>query len=168
VNDTSHITVHKHSDMVIIANIPVDKTIYQDTPSDLRHHISEIDDTKICNFFRPIVCPLTDHVMHLDKSGFVWPCQGCTHPHCVGLDHAMYCQCSENFVINGYTPKDNPQDNPFVLMEYTMAYYVKIHKNAKDIICLVKDKHGDKDFFVHSMIMSNASRSVSNKVNESL
>jgi len=150
VNDSSHIIVRKHSDMVVIANIPVDETIYQDITIDFRHHISEIEDTKIRNFFQPVVCPLTDRVMHLDKSGFLWPCQGCTRPDCVGLDHAIYCRRSDKFGINGYTPIDNPPDDPSVPMEYIMAYctlnYVKIRKNAEDIIRLVKDKHGGTVF----------------------
>jgi len=90
VNKSSPITVHKHSDMVVIANTPVDKNIYQAISTDFRHHISEIEDTEIRNFFQPVICPLMDCVMHLDKSGFVWPCQGCTCPDCIGFDHAMY------------------------------------------------------------------------------
>jgi len=41
-------------------------------------HILQIDLLEMLHEFRPVICPLMECVMHMDKAGFLWLCGGCT------------------------------------------------------------------------------------------
>jgi len=51
-------------------------------------HILQIDILEMLHEFRPVICPLTECVMHMDKA---WPCSGCTKSRNWMPFHNIYC-----------------------------------------------------------------------------
>jgi len=54
-------------------------------------HVCHIDiSEKVC-LFRSVICPLTDWVMCIDNTRYLWACSGCTHSSVWLGFHKMYC-----------------------------------------------------------------------------
>ncbi len=83
------------NDILVMATAPVDDK-YFDNSCNHWQNITDIDITKIKLQFRPVICPLTHHVMHMDKMGFLWPCLGCSKATNADLEHQMFC-CGSTF-----------------------------------------------------------------------
>jgi len=73
--------------------------------------------------FRPVLCPLTNHIMHMDKTGYLWPCNGCTHSgEWLGY-HEIFCPRNVSRECNlAYRLQKEPYDEPYIPKEYTIAY----------------------------------------------
>ena len=68
----------EHKKLLAMANKPVDQN-YLSYDCKVCHNISNIDILEMVHLFRPVICPLTNWVMHMDQTGYLWPCSGCTH-----------------------------------------------------------------------------------------
>jgi len=71
------INAKKHMKVLNIARQPVDNSKLL-LEKNVHWHILQIDLLEMLYEFRPVICPLTEYVMHMDKAGFLWPCGGCT------------------------------------------------------------------------------------------
>jgi len=68
----------EHKRLIDMANKPVDQN-YLLYNCKVCCNIHNIDILEMVHMFRPVICPLTNWVMHMDKTGYLWPCSRCTH-----------------------------------------------------------------------------------------
>jgi len=87
------INAEAHMKLLNIARQPVDdsKLLLE---TNVHHHILQIDLSEMLHEFRPVICPLTECVMHMDKAGFLWSCGGCTKSGNWMAFHEIYCPCN--------------------------------------------------------------------------
>jgi len=76
------------------SNLPVEDKYFR-YPLQFCQPIMDITLSKILTWFHPVICPLTNRIMHMDKTGFLWPCIGCTRPS--STSHCMYCKMSNHY-----------------------------------------------------------------------
>ena len=123
--------------MIDVAYIPVPDHYFV-TKLNFRRNISEISILEIRHYFRPVLCPLSHRVMHLDKTGYVWPCQGCTRFDVTSLHHTVYCPRSVLFGNPYHLMSEEPQDDPHIPMEFGLVYrmfnFSEITTNAETIL----------------------------------
>ena len=70
------INAKEHMNVLKIARDPVqDSRLLLETNG--HWHILQIHILEMLHEFRPVICPLMECVMHMDKAGFLWQCGGC-------------------------------------------------------------------------------------------
>jgi len=128
VQDAGDVDVHRrespkyvknHHTMVTLALHPVSASYFQ-CSLPRRRPITDINAIEIITFFRPVICPLTRRVMHMDMTGFLWPCSGCTMEGGINSSHVMYCPRSKVFGDSQHQMKDKPMDDKCIPEEYKM------------------------------------------------
>ena len=77
-----------------LANLPVEDKYFR-YPLQFCWPIMDITLSEILTWFHPVICPLTNRIMHMDKTGILWPCIGCTRPS--SMSHCMYCKMSNHY-----------------------------------------------------------------------
>jgi len=91
---------------------------------------------------------LTNRIMHMDKTGFLWPCIGCTRPS--STSHCMYCKMSNHYGDPEFMLKIDPKDNPKIPLQYVTAYkdcnYLDLKRTASQLISMVTKSHGGIKF----------------------
>jgi len=106
-----------------LASLPVSDEYYKDWhPHRQRHLMAEIDTTEIQEWFCTVICPLTDQIMHLDKTGLLWPCTGCTQPNDTKCNHVVYCLRSNVFGNNTFCLWEDLPDHLSIPKQYMLAY----------------------------------------------
>ena len=129
----------EHKKLLAIANKPVDQK-YLSYDCKVHHDISDIDILEMVHLFRPVICPLTNWVMHVDQTGYLWPCSGCT---CSGVwlgFHKLYCQCN---LMQDCNPAVKITKEPFmepcIPTEYKKAYeHFSFHALCQNAISLLQ------------------------------
>ncbi len=112
----------EHKTLIEVAKPPVNKHYLSFQVSHC-HHISEIELQEMVLMFRPVLCPLTNHVMHMDKMGYLWPCNGCTQSGVWLGYHEIFCPRNASRECNQtYRLQKEPYDDPHIPKEYTIAY----------------------------------------------
>jgi len=102
----------EHKTLIEVAKRPVDKHYLSFQVSRCRY-ISEIEIQEMVMMFRPVLCPLTNHVMHMDKTGYLWPCNGCTRSGVWLGYHEIFCPRNGSRECNRtYHLQKEPYDKP--------------------------------------------------------
>jgi len=83
----------EHKKLIKMANKPVDQN-YLSYDCKVCQNVCNIDILEMVHLFRPVICPLTNQVMHMDKTGYLWPCSRCMHSGVWLGFHKMYYQCN--------------------------------------------------------------------------
>jgi len=55
-------------------NLPVEDKYFR-YPIQFCWYIMDITLSKILTWFHPVICPLSNKIMHMDKTGFLWSCE---------------------------------------------------------------------------------------------
>jgi len=150
------INTEEHMKVLHIARQPVDesKLILE---TNICHHILQIDLSEMLHFFWPVICPLTEHVMHMDKAGFLWPCGGCTNSGNWMYCHEIYCprkimrDCNPKIAM-----KDNPSNEVCIPIEFKDAYetfsYPELCKHSMSLFHAVARNCGGVYFNLKSVL----------------
>jgi len=130
-----------------LANLPVEDKYFR-YPLQFRQPIMDITLSKILTWFHPVICPLTNRIMHMDKTGFLWPCIGCTRPS--SMSHCMYCKMSNHYRDPEFMLKIDPEDDPKIPLQYVTAYkdcnYLDLKRTASQLISMVTKSCGGITF----------------------
>jgi len=82
--------------------------------------------------------------MHLDKTGFIWPCTGCTQLDNTKHNHIVFCLRSNIFGNNTFCLWVDSYHHPAIPKEYSLAYqafdYAQLHNVAQQLIHYVGTK----------------------------
>jgi len=119
--------------------------------------ILHIDLSEVIHEFQPVICPLTEHVMHMDKAGFLWPCGGCTNSgNCMAF-HEIYCPCNIMHDCNPkITLKENLSNKVCIPMEFQDAYekflYWELCKHSMSLFHATARNCGGKYFHLKSVL----------------
>jgi len=107
--------------------------------------------------FRPVIYPMAECVMHMDKAGYLWPCSGCTKPRNWMAFHKIYspcniiCDCNQKI-----TMKDNLSDKVCIPMEFKDAYkkfpYMELCKHAMCLFHVAARNCGGQYFNLKSIL----------------
>jgi len=82
--------------------------------------------------------------MHMDKTGILWPCIGCTRPS--SMSHCMYCKMSNHYGDPEFMWKIDPKHDPKIPLQYVTAYkdcnYLDLKTTAPQLISMVTKSCG--------------------------
>jgi len=97
------------------------------------HNIIDIDILEMTHLFTPVICPLTNWVMHMDETRYLWPCSGCTRSGVWLGFHELYCQCN---IMRDCNPAIKMTKKP---REYKEAYkHFSFHALCQNAISLLQ------------------------------
>jgi len=121
------------------------------------HHILQIDISEMQYEFWPVICLLTEHVMHMDKAGFLWPCGGCTKSGNWMSFHEIYCPCN---IMHDCNPKiklkDSPSNEVCIPIEFKDAYktflYLELCKHSMSLCHAAARNCGGEYFNLKSVL----------------
>jgi len=139
-----------------IARQPIDDSrLLQDV--NVCRPILHIDLLEMIHEFQPVICPLMEHVMHMDKAGFLWPCVGCTNSgNCIAFHevyclHNIMCDCNPKM-----TMKENPSDKVCIPMEFQDAYekfpYLELCKHSMSLFRVTARNRGGQYLHLESVL----------------
>jgi len=143
--------MEEHKKLLELATQLVDNNMFLLKRVNHHHNISDIQISEMLSLFRPVICPLTSRVIHMDSLGYLWPCLGCMHNGNLLGYHEIYYWHS---ILHDYKSviqmREDPTDDPYIPAVYKDSYkaftFHGLNINYCNIMNYVANKCGGHGF----------------------